>query len=101
MIIDSEKPSNQAVACFNLAYGFMKVGQTSDMINMMLQMSELELYVTPDMSVYNSIIETGFSYLMFGENPSFLQEIKIIEEFIEQTINGLQIKQSSEYSILV
>ena len=76
----------------------MKVGQTSDMINMMLQLSELESLITPDMNVYNSIIETGFSTLLFKNYPNFLSDITILEEFIEQTINGLEVKQSNDYS---
>ena len=62
----------------------MKVGQTSDMINMMLQLSELESLITPDMNVYNSIIETGFSCLLFKNYANFLIDITILEEFIEQ-----------------
>ena len=94
----SDKLSNQAVACFNLAYCFMKVGKTCDMINMMLQMTELETFITPDMNVYNSLLETGFSSLLFSHYTNFLAEITVIEEFIEQTINGLQVKQSTDYS---
>ena len=55
---------------------------------MMLQLSEMETYLTPDMSVYSSLIETGFSYLLFGNYPHYIRDITIIEEFIEQTVVG-------------
>ena len=78
----------------------MKVGQTSDMINMMLQLLELETFLTPDMNVYNSLVETGFSFLLFGTYRSFLTDITIVEEFIELSIKGLQVQQTSEFSTL-
>ena len=68
------------------------------MINMMVQLLEMETFITPDMNVYNSLVETGFSYLIFGTQGSFLSELAVVEEFIELTINGLQVKQSSEHS---
>jgi hypothetical protein len=76
----------------------MKVGKTSDMINMMLQLQELESFITPDMNVYNSLVETGFSTLMYNGHSNFLNEIMVLEEFIEQTVNGLEVKQTTEYS---
>ena len=75
----------------------MKVGQTSDMINMMLQLLEMETYITPDLNLYSSLVETGLSYLIFGPYPGFLSEIAVVEEFIEITINGLQVKRSSDH----
>ena len=78
----------------------MKVGQTSDMINMMHQMFELESLIKPDMAVYNSIIETGFSALLFNRHPCFLSQITIIEEFIALTINGLEATEVTDFSRL-
>ena len=76
----------------------MKIGKPSDMISMMIQLNELESFLTPDMNVYNSIIQTGFSFLLFSQYPNFLSDMTIVEEFIEQTINGLQVKLNVDYS---
>ena len=78
----------------------MKVGKTSDMINMMLQLQELETFITPDMSVYNSLIETGFSHLLFAAYPNFLTDVTMIEELIEIVVNGLQVEQTNDFSRL-
>lgn len=58
------------------------------MINMIKLLNELETYLTPDMSVYSSLIDTGFSFLLFGTYPEFLRDITLIEEFIENTVRG-------------
>lgn len=95
---DSDKLSNQAVACFNLAYCFLKVNKEGDTIDMMKQLSELETYLTPDMSVYSSLIDTGFSYLLFGTYPDFLRDITLIEEFIQNSVNGPTQNKMNNYS---
>lgn len=76
----------------------MKVDGEGDLINMMLQLSEMETYLSPEMSVYSSLIETGFSYLLFGNYPHYLRDITIIEEFIDQTVVGNVSTKKTEYS---
>lgn len=66
---------------------------------MMKQLTELEIFLTPDMSVYSSLIETGFSYLLFGTYPEFLSDIKTLEEFIQLSIKGPCDARKTDYGI--
>lgn len=70
------------------------------MIDMMKQLSELEIYLTPDMSVYSSLIETGFSYLVFGTYRGYLGDITLLEEYIQNSLKGPIESKVSSYSSL-
>ena len=83
--LDSEKLDNKAVACFNLAYAFLKMGNVGDIVNMLDQLIELQTYVTPSMNVYSNLIQTGFSMLVFASG-SILRDIVGVEEFIRLSI---------------
>lgn len=76
------------MACFNLAYSSLRIENDGHMVDVMKQLSELETYLTPDMSVYSSLVDTGFSYLLFGTYPNFLRDITLLEEFIQNTVKG-------------
>lgn len=78
----------------------MKVDGEGDLRSMMLQLSEMETYLTPEMSVYSSLIETGFSYLLFGNYPQYIRDITVIEEFIEQTVVGVDKAKQTDYGSL-
>lgn len=71
------------------------------MIEMMWQLTELESFLTPDMSVYSSLIETGFSYLLFGTYPQFLSDITLIEDFIQISMKGPSKARKNSYSKLI
>ena len=62
---------------------------------MMVQLNELETYITPDMNVYSSLVETGFGNMLFSTYRDFLRDVTILEEFIEITIEGTSNPESA------
>lgn len=82
------KPGNKAVACFNLAFSFLKKGKTGDMFQFLGQLAELESLVTPDMAVYGNLVKSGFSSLCFKNDPLFLKKLESIEDVISLTFES-------------
>jgi hypothetical protein len=58
------------------------------------ELSELEIYVTPDMNVYKNLILTGMDHLLFRKG--LLSTIQVIEEAVYIALNGFQAFDLSE-----
>lgn len=53
---------------------------------MLKEMSELELYLTPEMGVYKSLITSGFIYFIFKQD--LIQKMIVLEELLQFSILG-------------
>ena len=71
------------MGCYNIAYCHLKIGQEIDMLR---ELAELEISITPDMAVYKNLVETGFELLLF--KPGFLECVLILEEVIHVLLQG-------------
>ena len=68
--------------------------RTDDMHSMLQEISELESYITPDMSVYKSLIQSGFDNILF--RGSLLELLQILEEMLFIFLHGHESIQLSD-----
>ena len=68
--------------------------RTDDMHSMLQEISELESYITPDMSVYKSLIQSGFDNILF--RGSLLELLQILEEMLFIFLHGHECIQLSD-----
>ena len=87
----STRLNNKSVACFNLALACL---HTDDMLGMIKELAELELYVTPDMNVYKNLVQTGFDQMLF--KPGFLSHLLILEELLYLVMHGVEPSRLTE-----
>jgi hypothetical protein len=66
-----------------LAVNALKLEDTIEMLN---EVTEMEIYIEPHMNVYKNIILTGMDCLMF--KPTFIPMAQILEEFLFTAANG-------------
>lgn len=59
---------------------------TDDRIEMLRQILELELYISPDMGVYKCLMTSGFSHLLFKGN--LITHMIALEELLQFAILG-------------
>ena len=64
------------------------------MHSMLQEISELESYITPDMSVYKSLIQSGFDNILF--RGSLLELLQILEEMLFIFLHGHESIQLSD-----
>lgn len=79
------------MACFNIALACL---HTDDMLGMIRELYELEIYITPDMNVYKNLIQTGFDQMLF--KPKFLNSLLVLEELLYMVIHGVEPNNLSE-----
>jgi tetratricopeptide (TPR) repeat protein len=80
---ESSRLGNKAIACFNMAIAFLF---TDDRIGMLNQISELELYLTPDMGVYKCLIISGFVHFLF--KGGLIPYMVALEELLQFAMMG-------------
>lgn len=81
--LESKRPANKAVACYNLAVACL---QTDDRIGMLRNLAELEVYLAPDMAVYKNLINSGFMFFLF--KGSLINSMIVLEELLQFSITG-------------
>ena len=74
---------NKCVACYNMAIAYLHM---DNMLAMVRQLAELELYLCPSMNVYKNLLGTGFDQLLF--KPGFIPKILILEEILYLVMHG-------------
>lgn len=60
--------------------------QMDNMLGMMQQVSELELYLCPNMNVYKNLLSTGLDHALF--KSGFIPRVLILEELLYQVMHG-------------
>lgn len=83
LISESNRLGNKATACFNLA---MVCIMTDDRIGMLRQVLELELYITPNLVVYKSLISSGLAYFLF--KGKLISYMITLEELLQIAMMG-------------
>lgn len=71
------------MACYNLAVAYLHM---DNMLAMVQQLAELELYLCPNMNVYKNLLATGLDQLLFKRG--FLPKVFILEELLALAMNG-------------
>ena len=71
------------MACYNLAVAYLHM---DNMLAMVKQLAELELYLCPNMNVYKNLLATGIDQLLFKQG--FIPKVLILEEMLAMAIHG-------------
>lgn len=53
---------------------------------MLRQIAELEVYLSPEMAVYKSLMNSGFSYFLFKGN--LINSMIVLEELLQYSVTG-------------
>lgn len=79
------------MACYNLALASLHL---DDMLGMIRELYELELFITPNMNVYKNLVQTGLDQLLFKKG--FLEQLLILEEMLYIVMHGTEPFKLSE-----